>query len=302
MTRSRALPTSSVRGRPGRCCPRADGGLVRRTVLPGGLRVITEALPTVRSATHRHLGRRRLARRVDRAGRLLALPRAPAVQGHRHAGTRSTITAAIDAVGGEINAFTTKEYTCYYARVLDSDLPLAVDVLCDMVTSSLVDPTDVDSRARRDPRRDRDARGRPARRRARRVRRGVFGDASARPPDPRQRRVDQAAAAAAPSGRLLPAALPARRPRGRRRRQHRPRRRRPAGGQARVRAGCLGGDGATALAPASRPLRSTATGSLRARDPTDRAGEPGARHARRCPARTTGASPSACSTTRSAAA
>ena len=33
-----------------------------------------------------------------------------------------------------MNAFTAKEYTCYYARVLDDDLPLAVDVLCDMVT------------------------------------------------------------------------------------------------------------------------------------------------------------------------
>ena len=46
------------------------------------------------------------------------------------------ISAAIDAVGGEMNAFTGKEYTCYYARVLDSDLPLAVDVICDMITSA----------------------------------------------------------------------------------------------------------------------------------------------------------------------
>ena len=37
-----------------------------------------------------------------------------------------------------MNAFTAKEYTCYYARVLDADLPLAIDVICDMVTSSLV--------------------------------------------------------------------------------------------------------------------------------------------------------------------
>ncbi|MDQ1697805.1 MAG: hypothetical protein QOJ03_3158, partial [Frankiaceae bacterium] len=48
-------------------------------------------------------------------------------------------------VGGELNAFTAKEYTCYYARVLDVDLPLAVDVICDMVTSSLLTTTDVDS-------------------------------------------------------------------------------------------------------------------------------------------------------------
>ena len=43
--------------------------------------------------------------------------------------TALDISAALDAVGGELNAFTAKEYTCYYARVLDEDLPLAIDVL-----------------------------------------------------------------------------------------------------------------------------------------------------------------------------
>ena len=51
----------------------------------------------------------------------------------------------MDAVGGELNAFTGKEYTCYYARVLDADLPLAIDVLSDMVTSSLIEAKDVDA-------------------------------------------------------------------------------------------------------------------------------------------------------------
>ena len=55
------------------------------------------------------------------------------------------ISSAIDAVGGEINAFTGKEYTCYYARVLDSDLPLAVDVICDMITSATLTSADVES-------------------------------------------------------------------------------------------------------------------------------------------------------------
>ena len=44
-----------------------------------------------------------------------------------------------------MNAFTGKEYTCFYARVLDDDLPLAVDVVCDMVTSALIRPADVDA-------------------------------------------------------------------------------------------------------------------------------------------------------------
>jgi predicted Zn-dependent peptidase len=55
------------------------------------------------------------------------------------------IAAAMDAVGGEMNAFTAKEYTCFYARVLDNDLPLAVDVVCDMVTSSVVATADVEN-------------------------------------------------------------------------------------------------------------------------------------------------------------
>jgi predicted Zn-dependent peptidase len=51
----------------------------------------------------------------------------------------------MDAVGGELNAFTAKEYTCYYARVLDEDLALAIDVLSDMVTGSLLETRDVDA-------------------------------------------------------------------------------------------------------------------------------------------------------------
>jgi predicted Zn-dependent peptidase len=62
-----------------------------------------------------------------------------------HRRTALEISAQIEAVGGETNAFTTKEYTCYYARVLDSDLPLAVDVLVDAVADSILDPADVET-------------------------------------------------------------------------------------------------------------------------------------------------------------
>jgi predicted Zn-dependent peptidase len=55
------------------------------------------------------------------------------------------ISIALDTVGGEFNAFTAKEYTCFHARVLDEDLPLAVDVLGDMITSSLVTAEDVEA-------------------------------------------------------------------------------------------------------------------------------------------------------------
>ena len=90
-----------------------------------------------------------------------------------------------------MNAFTAKEYTCYYARVLDTDLPLAIDVVCDMVTGSLIRARGRGRRARRHPRRDRDDRGRPGRPGARRVRRRAARRHPARPPDPGHRGVDQ---------------------------------------------------------------------------------------------------------------
>src|ERR687893_1479981 len=61
--------------------------------------------------------------------------------------TRSAkdIADAFDAVGGDVNAFTGKEYTCYYSRVLDEDLPMALDVLTDMITNSTIDADELES-------------------------------------------------------------------------------------------------------------------------------------------------------------
>jgi predicted Zn-dependent peptidase len=117
---------------------------VRRSVLPGGLRVVTEFLPAVRSVS--------LGIWVGVGSRDEDEAHAGATHYLEHllfkgTGRRTAleISSAMDAVGGEMNAFTAKEYTCYYARVLDSDLPLAVDVLSDMITSSLITPKDVDA-------------------------------------------------------------------------------------------------------------------------------------------------------------
>ncbi|MFD7918519.1 M16 family metallopeptidase [Streptomyces sp. NPDC059740] len=146
-SRPTARPSSGGRAvaRTRTLLPGTEGaGTVKKTVLPGGLRVVTETLPTVRSVTFgiwAHVGSR---------------DETPALGGATHylehllfKGTerRSAldISAAVDAVGGEMNAFTAKEYTCYYARVLDTDLPLAVDVVCDMLTGSLIAPEDVDA-------------------------------------------------------------------------------------------------------------------------------------------------------------
>jgi predicted Zn-dependent peptidase len=117
---------------------------ISRSVLPGGLRVVTEFLPSVRSVS--------LGIWVGVGSRDEDVPHAGATHYLEHllfkgTGRRTAleISAAMDAVGGEMNAFTAKEYTCYYARVLDSDLPLAVDILSDMITSSLITPKDVDA-------------------------------------------------------------------------------------------------------------------------------------------------------------
>jgi len=117
---------------------------VRRTVLDGGLRVVTEFLPAVRSVA--------LGIWVGVGSRDEDLPHAGATHYLEHLLFKGTsrrtaldISSEMDTVGGEMNAFTAKEYTCYYARVLDEDLPLAVDVLADMVTSSLIASKDVDA-------------------------------------------------------------------------------------------------------------------------------------------------------------
>ncbi len=54
------------------------------------------------------------------------------------------IATAMDAVGGEFNAFTEKEHTCFYATVLDRELPLAVDMISDVVLNAVIAAADVD--------------------------------------------------------------------------------------------------------------------------------------------------------------
>jgi predicted Zn-dependent peptidase len=117
---------------------------VRRTVLPSGLRIVTEEVSSVRSAA------------VGIWVNVGSRDEAPAVAGASHflehllfKGTQRRnaleISSAIESVGGEMNAFTSKEYTCFYARVIDSDLPMAVDVISDLITSSIVTAEDVDA-------------------------------------------------------------------------------------------------------------------------------------------------------------
>jgi predicted Zn-dependent peptidase len=117
---------------------------VRRTVLPSGLRIVTEEVSSVRSAA------------VGIWVNVGSRDETPATAGASHflehllfKGTKRRnaleISSTIESVGGEMNAFTSKEYTCFYARVIDTDLPMAVDVISDLITSSVVSALDVDA-------------------------------------------------------------------------------------------------------------------------------------------------------------
>ena len=115
-----------------------------RTVLPSGLRIVTEEERSVRSAAFGiwvNVGSRDEA--VSTAGASHFLEHL-LFKGTKKR-TSLEISSAIEAVGGETNAFTSKEYTCFYARVIDKDLPLAVDVISDLITSSVVKAVDVDA-------------------------------------------------------------------------------------------------------------------------------------------------------------
>jgi len=117
---------------------------ITRTEFSSGLRVVTERMPGVRSVS---IGFWVLAGSRDER---------PAISGHCHflehllfKGTTSRtaldIAEAFDGVGGDVNAFTAKEYTCYYARVLDRDLEMAVDHLTDMLQHSTIRSNDLEA-------------------------------------------------------------------------------------------------------------------------------------------------------------
>ncbi|MFV0493843.1 M16 family metallopeptidase [Mycobacterium sp.] len=136
-----ALPRAKQGAKTGR--PARVGGAVRRSTLGGGLRVVTEFLPAVRSASVGvwvGVGSRDEGATVAGAAHFL-----------EHLLFKSTptrtsvdIAQAMDAVGGELNAFTAKEHTCYYAHVLDTDLALAIDLVADVVLNGQCAVADVE--------------------------------------------------------------------------------------------------------------------------------------------------------------
>ena len=111
--------------------------------LPNGLRVVLEHIPTCRSVSFgiwAKTGSRNETRAQNGISHFIEHMLFKGTDRH----SAKDIAEIFDGIGGNINAFTTKEYTCYYVKVLDEHLPLAMEVLADMFFHSRFDPVELD--------------------------------------------------------------------------------------------------------------------------------------------------------------
>ncbi len=115
----------------------------RLTVLPNGVRIVSEAMPGLASAA--------VGVWVDAGARHEAEAENGIAHFLEHMAFKGTarrtalqIAEQIEDVGGHINAWTSREMTAYYARVLAADVPLAVDLLADIVLHSSFDPREIE--------------------------------------------------------------------------------------------------------------------------------------------------------------
>ena len=106
--------------------------------MPGGLRVVGERIPHFRSVSvGLWIGTGSQYETVSEAGLSHFLEHMV----FKGTGKRTArqIAEEMDAVGGQLNAFTSKECTCFYAKTVDEHLPLAMDVVCDLATNPIFD-------------------------------------------------------------------------------------------------------------------------------------------------------------------
>ncbi|WP_282941894.1 pitrilysin family protein [Paenibacillus sp. RC67] len=116
---------------------------MNKYVLNNGLRVIVEPIPTCRSVSF-GIWVKTGSRNEDAQNNGIS----HFIEHMLFKGTdqysAKDIAEIFDGIGGNVNAFTSKEYTCYYAKVLDEHLPIAVEVLADMFFRSSFDPTELE--------------------------------------------------------------------------------------------------------------------------------------------------------------
>lgn len=116
---------------------------MERYTLSNGIRVVIEPIPTVRSISFGiwvKAGSRTEQQELNGISHF--------VEHMMFKGTdkysAKDIAELFDGIGGNVNAFTAKEYTCYYFKVLDTHLPLAVDVLSEMILHARLDEEDLE--------------------------------------------------------------------------------------------------------------------------------------------------------------
>src|SRR5215218_9867490 len=106
--------------------------MIVREVLDNGLRLITETMPHVRSVTIGVWLTRGSRHEVEARSGIAHFVEHMLFKGTATR-TAEDIAQAIDSIGGQLDAFTAKEYASYYIKVLDEHLPLAVEILADIV-------------------------------------------------------------------------------------------------------------------------------------------------------------------------
>lgn len=115
---------------------------VRQTTLENGLRVITDtmdAVETVSVGVFVDAGTRNEPLEINGVAHLLEHM---AFKGTERRSAMDIVTE-IEDVGGHLNAYTTREHTAYYAKVLKEDAPLAIDILADILQNSTFDPNEL---------------------------------------------------------------------------------------------------------------------------------------------------------------
>ncbi|MCL5772909.1 MAG: insulinase family protein [Firmicutes bacterium] len=120
-----------------------DGETYKKTVLDNGIKVITEEVPYFNSASIGfwvNTGSQNEDTSNNGVSHFIEHLFFKGTKNH----SASEIAEIMDSVGGHLNAFTEKEQTCYYARVTDRHIPLAFDILSDMLLHSLLAPKDIE--------------------------------------------------------------------------------------------------------------------------------------------------------------
>ena len=117
--------------------------MIRKQTLDNGLTLLTESMPQVRSVTigvWLNRGSRNEPAKLNGISHFIE----HLVFKGTESRTAREIALSMDSVGGQIDAFTSKEYTCFYAKILDQHLEDAVDLLADIVQRPLFDPEELE--------------------------------------------------------------------------------------------------------------------------------------------------------------